>query len=297
MLRWMFVVFLGACSYGVVSTFVKFAYAAGFSPSGVTGSQVLFGALMLWVPALFFSKGPIARKERLRLLAAGSAVGFTSIFYYAALQHLSASIAIVMLFQFTWIGVLLEAVIERRQPGRDKLGALVLLGIGTVLAAGILEGGPQRISLIGVGFGLLAATSYAFVILFSGRVAPHVNPWTRSALMLTGAAVLVLLVYPPTFLFDGSLSRGLLFWGSAAALFAAAIPTILFNFGVPQIGSGLATILSAAELPMAVLMSRFVLGEAVSTLQWLGVLVVLIGIALPELTRRRPKQPGANQAA
>jgi drug/metabolite transporter (DMT)-like permease len=48
----------------------------------------------------------------------------------------------------------------------------------------------------------------------------------------------------------------------------------------------LATILSAAELPMAIFMSSVVLHEDVSALQWLGVVIILLGIAVPELARK-----------
>ena len=35
-------VFLGGCSYGMVSTFVKLAYGLGFGVSDVTGTQYFF---------------------------------------------------------------------------------------------------------------------------------------------------------------------------------------------------------------------------------------------------------------
>lgn len=59
-------VFLGGCSYGMVSTFVKLAYGLGFGVSDVTGTQYLFGALMLWVITLFLRK-----KESINLQTMG----------------------------------------------------------------------------------------------------------------------------------------------------------------------------------------------------------------------------------
>ncbi len=46
-------VFIGGCSFGILSTFVKLAYSAGFVVTEVTGSQVLFGTLIIWVVTLF----------------------------------------------------------------------------------------------------------------------------------------------------------------------------------------------------------------------------------------------------
>jgi len=52
----------------------------------------------------------------------------------------------------------------------------------------------------------------------------------------------------------------------------------------------MAAILGAAELPMAVFSSFIILHESVSLLQITGVVIILIGIILPELMRKRGKR-------
>ena len=54
--KYALLVFLGGCSYGVVSTFVKLAYSHGYSVSDVTGTQYFFGALMLSIVTMFVRK-------------------------------------------------------------------------------------------------------------------------------------------------------------------------------------------------------------------------------------------------
>ena len=41
-------VFLGACSFGVLSSIVKTAYKSGYTLGQVTGVQCFFGMLILW---------------------------------------------------------------------------------------------------------------------------------------------------------------------------------------------------------------------------------------------------------
>ncbi len=288
-MRWIIAVFLGACSYGVLSTFVVFAYREGFHVGEVTGSQMFLGAVMLWILAGFKATNRATAKEWGQLLAVGITAGLTGLFYFACLQYLSASIAIVMLFQFTWIGVLIDSLMERKRPGWEKLLALALLLSGTVLAGGVIEGGIQQFSFTGLALGFLSGISYALQIAFSGKVALRVNSWSRSAIMMTGSTITVFLIFPPGFLVDGSLLHGLLFWGILLALFGTVITTLLFNIGVPRIGVGLSSILGAAELPTSVLLSSFVLHEIVSPLQWFGVVVILVGVTLPEwINRRKP---------
>jgi drug/metabolite transporter (DMT)-like permease len=212
-------------------------------------------------------------------------MGLTGIFYYGSLQSLPASLAIILLFQFTWIGVLLDAFLERRKPGPDKLLALIPLIAGTFLAGGITNGGLSGLNPTGLLLGFLSAISYSLFILFSGRVAVQVPPLKRSTLMTFGSAALTLTVFPPSFLWNGALLHGLLLWGILLAIFGAVLPTICYTIGVPHIGGALATILSAAELPVAVIASGWVLSEAVSAVQWVGVSIILAGIALPEILR------------
>ncbi|WP_213527218.1 EamA family transporter [Paenibacillus sp. J31TS4] len=297
-MRYAVLVFLGACSYGILSTFVKIAYDRGFTVDEVSGSQMLLGVLLMWTVALIARRrgGAVAGgtpkqrptvRETLLLLAVGCATGMTGMLYYNSLQHVPASVGILLLFQFTWMGVLLEALLTRTLPGKDKLLSLLLLLAGTVLAGNILSQGAASYPLKGVLLGLLAALTYTLFIVFSGRTATRLPSLTRSAIMTTGGALTVMLVYPPVFLTNGALLNGLLPFSLLLALFGAIIPTLFFAIGVPHIGGGLATILSAAELPTAVFMSGFVLREHVSGLQWIGVAVILAGIAYPEWRRMR----------
>ena len=66
--RYALLVFLGGCSYGVVSTFVKLAYGEGFTQGEITGSQYLLGAVMLWIVAIFVPKAKLSGKQIVILL-------------------------------------------------------------------------------------------------------------------------------------------------------------------------------------------------------------------------------------
>lgn len=289
MVRSILLVALGACSYGLLSTFVKKAYAQGFPVGHVVGSQLLFGAVILAVLAAFFGRGRGGARPRqlLPLLAMGVPIGLTGVLYYSALQYIGAALAVVLLFQFTWMGVVAESILDRRMPGPAKLVSLLFLAGGTLVASGFLETGAGPMDPRGVVLGLLSAVSYTGFIVGSGRVEARVNPWLRSAVMGLGSAILAVAIFPPVFVIDGSLASGLLKWGILLALFGPVIPTLTFNTGVPKIGAGLASILGALELPTAVLMSTLALGEHVSPLQWIGVAVILAGIVAPELHARR----------
>lgn len=289
-MRYILYVFLGACSFGVLSTFAKLAYDEGYVVNDVVGSQMLYGWLILQGLQLFKKRQKLNFKQYAQLMSVGSMMGLTGVFYYTSLQTIPASIAIVLLFQFTWIGVVIEAIIKRQRPTWDQVLSLVILFLGTLLAGGILfsaSNEPLQFNLMGVIWGLLSAVSYALFIIFSGRVASNVPSLQRSTTIITGGMITAFIIFPPTFIFDGTIFSSLSWYGLLMGILGPVIPTLLFTKGVPHIGGSLASILSAVELPVAVMMSSLVLAEHVSFFQWTGVVIILFGVALPELISLR----------
>ncbi|MBB6636959.1 EamA family transporter [Cohnella thailandensis] len=302
-------VLLGAASYGVLSAFAVNAYDKGYSLGEVVGTQLILGSLLCWGWVLLRKmvrtrrlKGDPAKlaadkaahaltwKMRGTLLACGLPTMFTSLLYNEALHHISASLAIILMFQFTWIGVLIESAMTRRKPGAIVYVTLAVLLGGTALAAGLTEKGIGEFSRFGLILGLLSAVSYSLFILVSGKAVVAAPPAARTAWMTTGSMIGVLLIHPPVHLFNGNVTVELLGYALALGLFGSFIPPVLFAIGVPRIGNGMAGILGSVELPVAVAVSAIVLREKISLLQWGGVAIVLIGVAIPELSRRLARE-------
>ncbi|MCJ7990051.1 DMT family transporter [Priestia sp. OVS21] len=279
-LNYALLVFLGGCSYGVVSTFVKLGYSEGFRLSEVTGSQYFFGAIMLWAIAIFVPKDRLKCKQWLTLAIGGIPMGLTGIFYNQALGYINASFAIILLLQFTWISMVLQYVFTKEAPSRKSLISTIIILVGSVLASGFLQTGII-FSFAGISWGILTAFSFAFFIFISGNTNIPVHPIYKSAIMTTGASLLIFICLPPLFLINGTLTDGLFMYGLLTGFFGSLVPPLLFNIGMPKVGGSLGTILSASELPTAVIMSTLVLHEAVTFLQWVGVVIILGGIAYP----------------
>lgn len=290
MLKGIILVFFGACSFGILSTFVKLAYHEGYSLGDVTGAQAFFGAVILWTLFFFQSRTPKYKAKQTELktpwwkmVLAGTCTGLVSVFYYQCVKLVPNSVAIILLMQFIWMSILLEFIIFKKRPTGLQFVAILLVLVGTVLASGMVETSIESLNLVGVGFGLLAAVSYAGFLMLSGRIGNEYPPLKKSALMITGACILIFILFPPAFLFNGALSGSLLKWGLIIAIFGTVIPPLFYAEGVPRIGTALSSILSAAELPVAVMMAGFVLQEQVSFLRWVGVAVILSAMVLPNL--------------
>lgn len=281
-LRGAIAVFIGAASFGVLSTFVKKAYAYGYSLGEVTGVQALLGMVILWITHVIISKSKSSSKSYLKqtkpwkIMLAGVSTGLVSILYYKCVELVPASLAIVLLMQFIWISAIINFFLYKQKPSkRQGIGIFLILG-ATLLATGVFEDSFHTISVTGIIFGLLAAIAYAIFIIVNGKVGNDYPPSQKSALMVTGAFLFILITLQPTSLLSFHVEPKIYEYGLILAVFGTVLPPFLFAYGLPKIGVSLGSILSAVELPVAVTMSYFVLKEKVSLYQWIGVALILL---------------------
>src|SRR5690625_2225327 len=106
----------------------------------------------------------------------GTSVGLTTVFYYASMQYLPASLAIILLFQFVWIVILFEWIFNKTKPSKASMISIILILAGVLFASDILYGSIQGFTLISFVFGILSAFTYAGFIFFIGKFVTHMNP-------------------------------------------------------------------------------------------------------------------------
>ncbi|PWK09697.1 EamA family transporter [Tumebacillus permanentifrigoris] len=278
-------VLIGGASYGLISPAVKMAYDAGFSPADVTSSQYFAAMAVLVVIALFQLRHlrNLTRRDLLLLSFLGLLSTGTSVFYYLSLSYLPASLAIVLLFQFTWVVMVIDFFVARNKPTPVKWLALALIFFGTLFAVDLLHSEWGDVSVLGLTLGFLSSLTYGAFLYFTSYVRAGSSPFLNSALISIVSTFVVFLIFPPTFLWNGSLGAGLWVWALIIGGLGQVIPPVLFNIGIPKIGGALAAVLGAIELPVAVISAYLLLHEAVVGVQWIGIVLILVGIVVTEL--------------
>jgi drug/metabolite transporter (DMT)-like permease len=160
---------------------------------------------------------------------------------------------------------------------------LLILLIGTLFASGALETKDAHLNMVGVIWALLSAVAYTMVIYVSGNTVNEAAPFKRTFYMSVGALIITLLCFHPGTFISSVTNWEVIKWGLLLGFVGAVLAPILLNTGLPAVGVALGTIISAAELPVVVIVSVFILEEKVSPLQWIGVVGILLAIALPYL--------------
>lgn len=293
----LFVAF-GASSYGMLATFVKLAYQNGYTTAEVTISQFLLGIIIVCFLNYFFTKNtPKASKSDIKkLMISGTSMGFTSVLYYLCVKYLNASVAVVLLMQSVWIGVLIETIQTRKVPSTNKIIAVIMVIFGTLLATNSLSS-EMDLNTIGLLFGILSSISFSMTLFTTNSVATHLAPFKRTLYMLFGGAIIVFIFafitqLAPTYLDINLLKNSdisiiksfdwniLYTYGLLLSLFGTVLPPIFLNKGFPLTGVGIGSIVSAIELPVSATFAFLVLSEPVVAIQWLGIFIILIAIVL-----------------
>ncbi len=283
-LKGVFFVALGATSYGMLATYVKLAYQENYTTAEVTSSQFILGIIGILIINLFqkFKNKEVAEKPSkrniLNLMLAGSSLGMTSVFYYLCVKYIDVSIAIVLLMQTVWMGVLLEMILDKKLPSVQKTISVVVVLVGTILATNLLNN-QNEIDWRGIFWGLLAAMSFTTTMFTANRVATHISSAQRSLYMLLGGAIIVFGfgIFTQTTPYNFEIFMK---WGIVLSLFGTIIPPMLFNVGFPNTGIGLGSIVASLELPVSVMMAYFILNETVILSQWFGIILILFAIII-----------------
>lgn len=292
-LKGVFLVGLGATSYGMLATFVKLAYQENFTTAEVTTAQFVLGILGVLLINSFQriqhknTAIKATTKNIFQLMLAGTSLGMTSVFYYLCVRYIDVSIAIVLLMQTVWMGVLLEMILDKKLPSTQKIVAVIIVLIGTALATNLLKN-EIELDWRGIFWGMLAAASFTTTMFTANRVALGISSAQRSLYMLLGGAVIVfgfaIATQNTPFNFDIFLK-----WGIVLALFGTIIPPMLLNAGFPLTGIGLGSIVSSLELPVSVLMAYFLLNEQVNSWQWLGIILIIVAIIIMNINLKLKK--------
>ena len=240
---------------------------------GITAYRVGFSALFLL--AVFRPwRFSLTRKDVLNLLVYGSVLGLMNLLIYRAFALIPIGIAVAI--EVT--GPLAVAMLSSRRP-RDLLAvSCAVFGLYLLLP---LQGNPGSLNPVGVAYALGAATCWALYIIF-GKRASSLQGGQAVAWGMTVAAMLTVPIgaaYAGTALLSSSLAL----MGLAIAMLSSALPYTLEIFALRRLPQGVFGIFSSAAPAVSALAAMAVLGEHLSSIQWLAIACIVLASAMAAL--------------
>ena len=261
---------------GLAPIFGKLAILDGADPFSVAAVRTVIAAALLWVIfALFFRKYLyIYPAGLLGCIIVGVVNGIGSLFFYSALGMIDASLVQLLNGMYVVFAVMLAHV------GGEKVDARTIARVGLAISGVILIAGlgSAPANWLGVGLMIGSAILFAGTLVLSQYVMYEMPAQTASVYILTVMAVVVLVAWFAV----GSPIRG----GVAAAAFApilalgvtTALSRLLMFASVQIFGSLRTVVIAILEVGVTLVLAYFVLGERLTSAQWVG--VALLGGSL-----------------
>lgn len=242
-------------------------------------SNMLFWRFLLttfvFLGCLVFSKGKVGQKLQISyILGASFFYGICAMFYFMASQYIGTGLAMVIFFSYPTLVALLNWLFHRHKITLVYYISFVLMGVGIFLLS---DKDQMSFDLYGIFLAVLSGLSYAFYMIISKKEAHNLTPVFSSFLVSLGNSILFLIIsfvdqsfFVPHF---SSVWVNLL----GVALIATVLPIFLLLISLKYISSTKASIVSVLEPVVTVILGVVLLGESLSMLQIIGVIILLAG--------------------
>jgi len=286
--RGLFWALLSPVFLGFLPIFAKLAYATGADVLTVVAGRTIFAALLLWLGIMLFSRNLI-RSSSIAIVSsmiAGAINGIGSLFFYASLTRIEASLG-----QLINIVYLIFVTLILRLAGHT-ISALTLFRIGlTIIAIYLLTvGGLGEPDWIGVLMMLVAALTYAIQLVLSQRIMLDIPAPTMTLYAITAMALVVTIAW--FFAPGGDSQVNTQGWNIILLMgLATALSRLTLFLGVKSLGSIQAALLGVFEIIVTIIIAIILLGEHLTLIQWLGAILIIISILLVRFERNVPRGP------
>ena len=205
---------------------------------------------------------------------------------FAGLQYITAQLERLILFTYPAFVVVIGALVFGHRLRARGLAAIALSygGIGIVFAGGDIATGSD----VPLGSALVLGCAVLFA-LFQLLAKPRIDAMGSvrfTCLAMMGATLGVLTHYGvQTYALErgdplGTLAPAVLWLGLAIAVFSTLLPSFFTNLALGRIGPQLVAVLAMAGPLVTILAAVWLLDEPFGTVDALGTLVTLSGIAL-----------------
>lgn len=279
-------VLLAAVLWGTTGTAQTFA-PENTNPIALGAIRLALGGLTLLIIVLFLGKLDIKNLPMKATLIAALSMAFYQPFFFSAVKMTGVAIGTaVAIGSSPILAGLLEWLIGKRRPSNVWWGATLLSIVGCLLL--FINKDAVSVNPLGVLLALGAGLSFATYTIVSKELLRLHQPETVVAIVFTLSAVLL-----APFLFFLDLSWLLEFNGIAVSLhlgiFATAIAYLLFSKGLTFVPASTAVTLSLAEPLTAALLGVFLVGEQLTTIAWVGIGLLFLGITLLTTSKEKNK--------
>lgn len=284
---------VAAVAFGMSGSLAKGLLENGWTAGSAVLARVTIAALVLAVPGALALRGRwhLLRQSIVPVVMYGLfAVAGAQLFYFLAVGTLDVGVALLIEYLAPVAVVLWLWIRKGQRPNRVTALGAVIAAVGLALLLNVVGGGS--ISVVGVGWALLAMVGATVYFIISGDASNPLPPISLAAAGLVIAAIVLALAAAvgilPMAVGTGSVefvSFSMPVWGAVVALgvVTAAVAYVAGIAATRRLGSRLGSFVALSEVIAAALLAWLLLGQAPLPIQIAGAVLVLIGVVVVKL--------------
>ncbi len=287
--------FLASVMFSTKAVFVKLAYQYEVDSVSLLLLRMVF-SLPFYIGIAFYMSQkttiykPTSKDYWLIIFLGVMGYYLASLLDFIGLRYITASLERLILFIYPTIVVLIGVFYFREKITRPQISALILTYIGVaVIFIGNVDITNQQNLIIGSIAIFFCAVTFAIYIVGSGQLLPKLGTWRFTSYALTVSAIAVIIHYLIQNKGIGNLDFPIQVYGYAIlmATISTVIPTLLTSESIRLIGASNVAIIASVGPISTITMAYFFLDERLSMIQLLGGLLVLVGVLLVTLARKK----------
>ncbi len=291
-LRGAFLVAFSGLLYGMIGYFGTKLFSCHFSVENMLFWR--FFIAMLWVVMTsLWTKESLFHPHTVDYLLLGRTIligvvaySAGSSFYFIASKHIGTGLAMVIFFSAPVFVTLFAWLFSSWRMNKYAFSSLVAVIGGLILLKGQ---GEDQLDLLGILFAIIAAFFYAIYIYFNQYSAKVINSRLLTFLICLGNTIIFFAVASYTHTLAMPRTLDTWFYVGVISIVSTALPIQLLLDGLKYISPIKASILSVLEPVVTVLMGVALLDESISSMQLVGVLIILLGALFIQFDQHETK--------
>ncbi len=274
---------ISAVSSAMLGIIARYAYSSGLDTFTVIVGRAIFAALFMGIYVAVTNKNAIKIEltdipKFILIGCFGIALNF--ICFLSAVKYTTVTTVVVLVYTHPFMVNIASHLLFKEKLRAKTIAALILTLVGCFLAVGAYSPATIDLNLLGILFGFGSGCCTAFYTIYSKFLLRNYSSNTISLWGFVFAAAALILINPI------GVKQVVIasYYSKILLIVLALIPTVLaystLTTSINIIGPSKTAIVKTLEPVIAAILSLVILGEKLTLLQWIGILLVIFGVGL-----------------